>query len=124
MRRYLHVKMQGIVNGRRNKVSVAQRVKFAFYQKKHLEDFIKEINCHIDNLYSVYDPPAEKQGELGKAELVEILEIVKELGAASDHDSVIHPAVQNILKQEASGRLVNCRLVHAADMSAEQRYDL
>ncbi|KAL8404267.1 hypothetical protein RB594_009214 [Gaeumannomyces avenae] len=80
MHRYLHVKMQGIVNGRKNKVSVAQRIKFAFYQKKHLEHFIKDINGHIDNLHSIYDPPAEKQGELGKAELVEILEIVKELG--------------------------------------------
>jgi len=100
MHRYLHGKMRDITDGRRNKVSVAQRVKFAIYKKEHLEKFIKDINEHIDVLYKTYEPPTEEQNKLGKAELVELLEVVEELGVASDRDPVIHSAVQNILKQE------------------------
>ncbi|TLD03394.1 uncharacterized protein PgNI_12323 [Pyricularia grisea] len=100
--RYLHRQMQGTVNSRRNKVSVAQRVKFAFYQKKHLEDFIKDINCHIDNLYTIYDPPAENLAELSKVEVKKILEAVEELRVASKNDPILRFAVETILKQEAS----------------------
>lgn len=108
--RYLHQQMQGIVNNRRNKVSVAQRVKFAFYQKKHLENFIKDIDCHSDNLYRIYDPPAEDLVKLGKAELTEILEIVEKLGDASKNDRILSSAAEAILKQKASGRLIDMQL--------------
>ncbi|KAK4103748.1 hypothetical protein N658DRAFT_557520 [Parathielavia hyrcaniae] len=99
MHRYLHGKMRDITDGRSNKVSVTQGVKFAIYKKEHLENFIKDINDHVDELYKFYEPPAEKETELGKAELVELLEVVKELAIASDRDPVLHSALQNILKQ-------------------------
>ncbi|KAK0743223.1 prion-inhibition and propagation-domain-containing protein [Schizothecium vesticola] len=86
MHRYLHRKMRDITDGRSNKVSVTQRVKFAIYKKEHLEDFIKHINDHIDELYKIYEPPAEKETELGKAELEELLEVVRALAIASDRD--------------------------------------
>ncbi|KAI3532314.1 small s protein [Colletotrichum abscissum] len=98
MHRYLHGKMRDIIDGRRNKVPVTQRVKFAIYKKEHLEKFIKDINDHIDALYRIYNPPVEEQDALGKAELVELLQVVKELGLAAERDSVIHSAVQNILE--------------------------
>ncbi|KAK4658852.1 hypothetical protein QC762_0002780 [Podospora pseudocomata] len=85
-----------------NKVSVAQRVKFAIYKKEHLEKFIKDINDLIDELYKIHEPPVEEQKELGKEELAKFLEVLKELDVASDRDPVIRSAVQNILKQEAS----------------------
>jgi hypothetical protein len=107
MHRYLHRKMRDITDGRKNKVSVAQRVKFAIYKKEHLEKFIKDINDLIDELYKIHEPPAEEQNELGKEELAKFLEVVKELGVACDRDPVIRSAVQNILKQEASGNSSN-----------------
>ncbi|KAH9427464.1 hypothetical protein MCOR02_012096 [Pyricularia oryzae] len=118
--RYLHRQMQGIVNSRRNKVSVAQGVKFAFYQKKHLEDFIKDINCHIDNLYKIYDPPADGLVKLSKAELVKILEVVGELGVASKNDPILSSAVETIIKQEASRRLITCGEISIANVAIEQ----
>ena len=102
MHHYLHRKMRDITDGRSNKVSVTQRVKFAIYKKEHLEDFINHINDHIDDLYKIYEPPAEKETELGKAELVELLEVVRALAIASDRDPVLRTELQNILKQEAS----------------------
>ncbi|KAH8878675.1 hypothetical protein GQ53DRAFT_756520 [Thozetella sp. PMI_491] len=115
MHRYLHGKMRDITDGRKNRVSVAQRLQFAIYKKEHLEQFIKDINDHIDVLYKIYEPPAEQQKELGKAELLELLEVVKELGVASDRDPILHSAVQNLLKQEAGESSLNvpldaCRL--------------
>jgi hypothetical protein len=107
MHHYLHRKMRDITDGRKNKVSVAQRVKFAIYKKEHLERFIKDINDHIDVLYKLYEPSMEEQAKLGKAELGELLEVLKELSSASDRDPVIHSALQNILKQEASGKSLN-----------------
>jgi len=104
MYRYLHDKMREITDGRGNKakISVAQRLKFAIYKKQHLEDFIKNINDHIDALYKIYTPPAHKQDELAKAELAELLEVVTELKAASERDSVINSAVSNILDIKVS----------------------
>ncbi len=105
MHRYLHEKMQDIVDGRRNKVSVPQRVKFAIYKEKHLENLIQKINNYIDELYKIYTPPANEQGGLGKAELAELLQVVKELSLASERDPVINTAVRNILELKASGNL-------------------
>ncbi|KAK4652944.1 hypothetical protein QC762_0078480 [Podospora pseudocomata] len=102
MHRYLHGKMRDIADGRKNKVSVAQRVKFAIYKKEHLEKFIKDINDLIDELYKIHEPPVEEQEELGKEELAKFLEVLKELDVASDRDPLIRSAVRNILKQEAS----------------------
>jgi len=102
MHRYLHGKMRDIADGRRNKVPVAQRVKFAIYKKEHLEQFIKDINDHIDALYRIYSPSVEEEKTLGKSELAELLQVVKELGVASERDPVIHSAVQNILQIKAS----------------------
>jgi hypothetical protein len=107
MDRYLHEKMRDISDGRKNRISVAQRIKFAIYKKEHLENLIKEIHDHIDALYKIYEPPTEKQIELGKAELVELLEVVKALAIASDRDPVVHTAVQNILRQEVNGDSLN-----------------
>jgi hypothetical protein len=120
MHRYLHGKMRDITDGRRNKVSVAQRVKFAIYKKEHLEKFIKDINDHIDELYKIYEPPKEKETELGKAELVELLEVVKELAIASDRDSVVHSALQNILKQENSDTTYNIKGGTAMNVGTHQ----
>jgi hypothetical protein len=95
--------MQEINRGRGNGVSVAQRLKFAIYKREHLEKFIKEINDHIDELYKIYDPSAEEKDALVKEELAKLLEVVKELRLASDRDSVIHSAMQNILEGNVSG---------------------
>ncbi|PKX95131.1 uncharacterized protein P174DRAFT_126413 [Aspergillus novofumigatus IBT 16806] len=103
MHRYLHKKMQDIVDGRRNNVSVPQRVKFAIYKERHLEDLIQKINDHIDELYKIYTPPANEQDELGKTELAELLEVMKELRLASERDPVLKTAVQNF-EQNVSGR--------------------
>ncbi|KFA69914.1 hypothetical protein S40285_10501 [Stachybotrys chlorohalonatus IBT 40285] len=90
--------MRDIADGRKNKVLVAQWVKFAIYKKEHLEKFINDINDLIDELYKTHEPPVEEQNELGKEELAKFLDIMKELGVAFDRDPVIRSAVQNILK--------------------------
>jgi hypothetical protein len=120
MHRYLHGKMRDIADGRRNKVSVAQRVKFAIYKKEHLERFIKDINDHIDELYKIYEPPKEKESALGKGELVELLEVVKELAIASDRDPVVHSAVRNILNQENNDTTYNIKGGTAMNVGTHQ----
>jgi len=120
MHRYLHGKMRDITDGRRNKVSVAQRVKFAIYKKEHLESFIRDINDHIDELYKIYEPPTEKEAELAKAELGELLEVLKELAIASDRDPVVHSAVQNVLKQENKDTTYNIKGGTAMNVGTHQ----
>lgn len=41
MHRCLYKKMQDIADGRRNRVSVPQRVKLAIYKEKHFEKLIQ-----------------------------------------------------------------------------------
>lgn len=106
MHLYLHEKMQEIAQGRRNRVSVPQRVKFAIYKEKHLEKLIQDINDHIDELYKIYTPPSNDQDRLGKAELEELLQVVKELGHASERDPLINTAVQTLVEQKVSGRII------------------
>lgn len=113
MHRYLHRQMQDIYCGRKNGVPVAQRLKFAIYKREHLEKFIKDINDRIDELYKIYDPSAEEKEALGKDELEKLLQVVKELRSASERDSVIHSAVQNILQGNVS-RNLSCPLASIA----------
>ncbi len=103
MHRYLHEKMQDIVEGRRNKVSVTQRIKFATYEEKNLETLISKINDHIDELYKIYHSPASEEDALGKAELTELLQVVQLLGLASERDHLLKNAVQTLFEQKASG---------------------
>ncbi|KAJ4299792.1 hypothetical protein N0V90_005038 [Kalmusia sp. IMI 367209] len=107
MHRYLHIKMQDIIAGRKNKINVKTRIAFAIYKREHLENLIKDIDDHIDKLYKIYTPPAEVQGDLGKAELSVLLQVVTELCLASKRDSVIHSAVNNILEIKENHMIFN-----------------
>jgi hypothetical protein len=106
MHAYLHEKIQEIAQGRKNQISVPQRVKFAIYKEKHLEKLIRDINDHVDELYKIYTPSANEQDGLGKAELAELLQVVKELGLASERDPLINTAVQALYEQKVSGSII------------------
>ena len=103
---YLHEKIQEIAQGRKNQISVPQRVKFAIYKARHLEKLIQDINDHIDNLYKIYTPSSNEQDGLGKAELAELLQVVKELGLASERDPLINTAVQALFEQNVSRSII------------------
>ncbi|KAL6230698.1 hypothetical protein BDW75DRAFT_221908 [Aspergillus navahoensis] len=109
MHQYLHDKMQDIVYGRKNNVSVPQRVKFAIYKERHLEKLIQDINDHIDELYKIYTPPAHEQDALGQAELAELLQVVKELSLTCDRDPVIKTAVQTFFEQKNNNMTFNTK---------------
>jgi hypothetical protein len=103
MHHYLHETMQKIVHERRNKMSVPRLFKFAFYDEKHLEKLVKDINDHIDALYQIYTPSASDEEEAGEWEMDKLLKVMKELRFASGRDLVMNTAVKNILRQSVSG---------------------
>lgn len=109
---YLHEKIQEISQGRKNQISVPQRVKFAIYKAKHLEKLIQDINDHIDELYKIYTPSSNEQDTLGKAELAELLQVVKELGLASERDPLISAAVQTLFDQNVCGSVLAIFIKH------------
>lgn len=76
MHLYLHEKMQDIVEGHRNRVSVPQRVKFAIYKEKHLEKLVTGINCHIDDLYEICPLTSNEQEKFRKAEMMGLLQVL------------------------------------------------
>lgn len=103
MNRYLHNTMQDIVNGRKNKVPVLRKAKFAIYDEKHLKDLIKDINDHIDKLYQIYPPPEEIQAQLGKEELDKLTAVLQKLEeVVKGRDQVLGSALQTILNQKVS----------------------
>lgn len=123
MRRYLHDSMRELVEGRKNKVSVARKAKFAIYDRAHLEKLVKDINDAIDALEKIYPPPPDKQGDLSKEEIENLVGVLKELnGAIKDRDPLLGSAVQTILNQKVS-HLPNL-LVKFAHNIQEQHEDL
>lgn len=103
MRRYLHQRMRDISFGRRNRVSLLQKAKFAIYDEKHLIELVKDVNELIDDLYKLFPPPDEKQAELGKAELDKLMDVVRELGVVvRNNDPTLASAVQHILNQKVN----------------------
>ena len=103
MNRYLHDAMKELIEGRKNKVSVARKAKFAIYDKSHLEKLVKDINDQIDALEKIFPPPPNKQEQLSKRELEKLLEVFNELnGAIGQRDPLLGSAVQTILNQKVS----------------------
>ncbi|EEU36566.1 uncharacterized protein NECHADRAFT_42497 [Fusarium vanettenii 77-13-4] len=101
MNRYLHDKMQRIVRGRKNGMSTLQKAKFAVYKKDRLVKLIKDINDHLDQLYRDAPIEDEEQTRLGKAELDELIHVLKALQTASGSDKLLEGALQSILNQKA-----------------------
>jgi len=103
MNRYLHDAMKELVEGRKNKVSIGRKAKFAIYDKSHLEKLVKDINDQIDALEKIYPPPPNRQEQLSKKELEKLLEVFEELnGAIKQRDPLLGSAVQTILNQKVS----------------------
>ena len=100
MSKYLHDKMQSVVSNRRTKTPLIETAKFAIYKKNRLEDLVKEINEHIDNLYHVCPPEKEEQERLGKVEFDELIHVLRTLQTAADRDTLLSSAVTNILNQQ------------------------
>lgn len=106
MRRYLHDSMRELVDGRKNKVSVTRKARFAFYDKKHLENLVKDINDAIDALEKIFPPPADKQADLSKEEIEKLVGVLKELNSAiKARDPLLGSAVQTILNQKVSAEI-------------------
>lgn len=106
--KYLHERMQNIVRGRKNKISVGRRAKFAIYDEKHLRELIKDINDHIDLLHQNFPlsddtDTINKQTEQTKHEMTELLSVMKTLSdACQGHDELLGSAIGVILEQKAS----------------------
>ncbi|KAF9872029.1 hypothetical protein CkaCkLH20_10366 [Colletotrichum karsti] len=106
--KYLHETMRRIVEGRKNKIGVLRRAKFAIYDENHLKELVKDINDHIDSLYKIFPLPddtfsLDKQTQQTKHEMTELLSVMEMLGSTvQSRDKLLGSAIGVILNQKAS----------------------
>jgi hypothetical protein len=67
--------------------------KFTIYKKDRLENLIKDINTHVDELYKIFPLDLDEQERLGKAELEEFIHILRLVWTISEHDQLLNSAV-------------------------------
>jgi len=102
----LHIKIDQIVQERRNKLSRAKVAKWAIYDKSHFEEMIDNITEHTDALIKLFPKKDEEQDKHCKDEtaaLCEGLGILQRI--IENQDKKLAEALQAILEPVVSNRL-------------------